>query len=72
VIFAYGLENPDMSSPEGIIYYHEDRRGSRIIPLRSYSNPPSEDKFTGLDHIDFQMHNVSDVAIRYLAITFEV
>ena len=63
MIFAYGLEIPDMSVPEGLIYYHENRRGTRIIPLRSYENPPPEDKFAGLDYIDFQQHNVSDFSI---------
>jgi hypothetical protein len=49
-----------MSQPEGIIYYHENRRGSRIIPLRSYGNPPPEDKFAGLDYFEFKLKDVSD------------
>ncbi|CAF0955087.1 unnamed protein product [Adineta ricciae] len=57
LIFAYGLEDPDMSEPQGIIYYHDNRRGSRIIPLRSYGNPSPEDKFAGLDYFDFQLNN---------------
>jgi len=48
-----------MSQPEGIIYYHETRRNSRIIPLRSYGNPSAEDKFAGLDYFDFQLKEVS-------------
>jgi hypothetical protein len=48
-----------MSQPEGIIYYHETRRGSRIIPLRSYGNPPPEEKFAGLDYFDFGLKEVS-------------
>ncbi|CAF4659567.1 unnamed protein product [Rotaria sp. Silwood2] len=42
LIFAYGLEDPDMSQSNGLIHYHENRRGSRIIPLRSYANPKGE------------------------------
>ncbi|CAF3797725.1 unnamed protein product [Rotaria sp. Silwood1] len=38
LIYAYGLVDPD-----GDITYHEDRRGSRMIPLQSYTNPPTED-----------------------------
>lgn len=64
MIFAYGLEDPDMSSPEGIINYHDQRRGTRMIPLRSYSNPPAEDKFAGLDYVDFRLNNVSNF-VRY-------
>jgi hypothetical protein len=48
-----------MSQPGGLIKYHENRRGSRILPLRSYGNPPPESKFAGLDYFDFQLHNVS-------------
>ncbi len=59
VIFAYGLEDPDMSKKGGQINYHENRRGTRIIPLRSYAIPPPESKFAGLDYFDFQLHNVS-------------
>jgi hypothetical protein len=47
-----------MSQPEGLIYYHDRRRGSRIIPLRSYNNPSSEDKFAGLDYFDFGLNEV--------------
>ena len=60
VIFAYGLQDPDMSSPVGIISYHENRRGTRIVPLRSYAVPPPEDEFADLDYINFQLSNVSD------------
>ncbi|CAF2078555.1 unnamed protein product [Rotaria magnacalcarata] len=56
LIYAYGLEDPNMSQPDGLINYHEDRRGSRIIPLRSYGNPSSEDKFAGLEYFDFASH----------------
>lgn len=48
-----------MSSPEGIISYHGPRRNSRILPLRSYGNPPSEAKFADLGHIDLRLDNVS-------------
>ncbi|UJR06551.1 hypothetical protein I4U23_010834 [Adineta vaga] len=52
LIFAYGLVDPDDD-----ITYHQNRRGSRIIPLRSYANPPPEDKFTGLDYFEFRSNN---------------
>ncbi|CAF0933370.1 unnamed protein product [Adineta steineri] len=55
LIFAYGLEDPDMSTPNGMIYYHDNRRGSRIIPLRSYGNPSPDEKFAELDYFDFQL-----------------
>jgi hypothetical protein len=48
-----------MSEPEGLIYYHENRRGSRTIPLQSYNHPSSEEKFTGFDSFDFQLNEVS-------------
>ncbi|CAF4485974.1 unnamed protein product, partial [Rotaria magnacalcarata] len=45
LIYAYGLEDPDMSQTGGMIKYHENRRGSRIIPLQSYGNPSPEETF---------------------------
>lgn len=56
VIFAYGLEDPDMSQLGGLIYYHDVRRGSRIIPLRSYGNPSPEEKFADLDYFEFRLN----------------
>ncbi|CAF4431727.1 unnamed protein product, partial [Rotaria sp. Silwood2] len=53
VIFAYGLVDPDLSRSDGDISYHDTRRGTRMIPLRSYGNPPSEEKFAGLDSFEF-------------------
>ncbi|CAF4533460.1 unnamed protein product, partial [Rotaria sp. Silwood2] len=52
VIYAYGL-----TDPVGDINYHEGRRGSRMIPLQSYANPPPENKFTDLDYFEFRMNN---------------
>ncbi|CAF4663676.1 unnamed protein product, partial [Rotaria sp. Silwood1] len=57
VIFAYGLVDPDLSRQDGDISYHDDRRGTRMIPLQSYGNPPSEDKFAGLDSFEFRLNN---------------
>ncbi|CAF1122491.1 unnamed protein product [Rotaria sp. Silwood1] len=57
LIFAYGLQDPDMSQSDGLIYYHENRRGSRVIPLQSYGNPSSEEKFAHLEYIDFQFQD---------------
>ncbi len=66
LIFAYGLEDPDMSEPEGLIYNHGPRRGSRIIPLQSYNNPSAEEKFTGLDSFDFQLKDVCSFIINQI------
>ncbi|UJR09497.1 hypothetical protein I4U23_013735 [Adineta vaga] len=57
LIFAYGLEDPDMSQPNGLIYYHDNRRGSRMLPLRSYGNPSPDEKFADLDYFDFKLNN---------------
>ncbi|CAF3448817.1 unnamed protein product [Rotaria sp. Silwood1] len=57
LIFAYGLIDPDPSRPDGDITYHDTRRGSRTIPLHSYSDPPSEDKFIGLDTFEWRLNN---------------
>jgi hypothetical protein len=59
LIFAYGLVDPDPSRPDGDITYHDKRRGARTIPLRSYNDPPSEDKFAGLDTFEWRTNNVS-------------
>ncbi len=58
LIFAYGLVDPDPSRPDDDITYHDTRRGSRTIPLRSYNDPPSEDKFIGLDTFEWRLNNV--------------
>ncbi|CAF1272849.1 unnamed protein product [Rotaria magnacalcarata] len=59
VIFAYGLADLDPYRPDSDISYHDNRRGSRIVPLRSYGQPPPEDKFAGLDFFDFRLNNYS-------------
>ena len=48
-----------MSQGGGMIYYHDNRRGSRIIPLRSYGNPSPEEKFADLEYFDFKSRDVS-------------
>lgn len=58
IIYAYGTVDPDLSKLNDDISYHDSRRGSRIIPLRSYGNPPSDEKFSGLDSIEFRLNNV--------------
>ena len=55
MIYAYGLADPDQSD----ITYHESRRGTRMIPLRSYSKPPPEEKFADLDQFELRLNNVS-------------
>ncbi|CAF4755271.1 unnamed protein product, partial [Rotaria sp. Silwood2] len=57
LIFAYGLVDPDLLRSGSDISYHDTRRGTRIIPLRSYGNPSSEEKFAGLDSVDFRVSN---------------
>jgi hypothetical protein len=61
VIFAYGLIDPDLSGSHDDISYHENRRGTRMIPLRFYGQPPPDEKFAGLDYFDFHPNNVSEV-----------
>ncbi|CAF3793088.1 unnamed protein product [Rotaria sp. Silwood1] len=53
LIYAYGLVDPDESE----ISYHENRRGTRMIPLQSYSQPPSNDKFAELDYFELRLSN---------------
>ncbi|CAF1481989.1 unnamed protein product [Rotaria sordida] len=53
LIYAYGLEDPNPN-----INYHETRRGSRILPLINYSNPPPESKFGSLEKYEFRFDNL--------------
>ncbi|CAF4721008.1 unnamed protein product, partial [Rotaria sp. Silwood1] len=57
LIFAYGLTDPSPSGPNGEISYHENRRDSRALSLRSYADSPSEDTFAELDYFDFRLNN---------------
>ncbi|CAF2535600.1 unnamed protein product [Rotaria sp. Silwood2] len=57
LIFAYGLVDLDSNRPEIDITYHDTRRNTRIIPLRSYADPPSDNKFIGLDTFEFRLNN---------------
>ncbi|CAF4968100.1 unnamed protein product, partial [Rotaria sp. Silwood1] len=57
VIFAFGLVDPDICRFDGDISYHDNRRGSQMIPLRFYANPPIDEKFAGLDSFEFRMNN---------------
>ena len=68
MIFAYGLLDPTINGNRTTITYHSPaRRGSRIIPLQSYANPPADSKFDGLDSFDFRLANVSLVDHRRLS-----
>lgn len=58
LIFAYGLEDPNMSDGKATISYHGNRRMTRMIPLQSYGNPPAESKFVGLDYFEFKLDKV--------------
>ncbi|CAF1548880.1 unnamed protein product, partial [Adineta ricciae] len=50
LIYAYGLTDS--------IMYHEGRRGTRILPLRSYSNQVTDNILDGLDLFDFRFDNL--------------
>ncbi|CAF3715798.1 unnamed protein product [Rotaria sp. Silwood1] len=58
LIFAYGLTDLNMARLDDDISYHENRRGSRIIPLQSYSIPPPKSKFAELDTFEWRMNHV--------------
>ncbi|CAF3332219.1 unnamed protein product [Rotaria socialis] len=53
IIYAHGLTDPSV----GDISYHQNRRGSRMNPLQSYANPPTENKFADLDYFEFRLNN---------------
>ncbi len=55
LIYAYGLVDLDQSE----ISYHQNRRGTRMIPLRSYGQPPPDEKFQNLQYFDLRLNNVS-------------
>ncbi|CAF0896019.1 unnamed protein product [Adineta steineri] len=57
LIYAYGLVDLDSNQSEIDIIYHDTRRNTRIIPLRSYADPPSDEKFNGLDTFEFRLNN---------------
>ncbi|CAF3386420.1 unnamed protein product, partial [Rotaria sp. Silwood2] len=57
LIFAYGFVDPDLSRSDGDISYHGTRRGTRMIPLRSYGDPPLEKQFAGLESFEFRARN---------------
>ncbi|CAF3637859.1 unnamed protein product [Rotaria sp. Silwood1] len=57
LIFAYGLTDLNMARLDDDISYHENRRGSRIIPLQSYSIPPPKSKFAELDTFEWRMNH---------------
>ncbi|CAF3053826.1 unnamed protein product [Rotaria sp. Silwood2] len=54
LIYAYGLIDPTND-----ITYHETRRDSRTLSLRSYNDPPLESEFTRFAHFDFRLNNYS-------------
>ncbi|UJR17775.1 hypothetical protein I4U23_004673 [Adineta vaga] len=58
LIYAYGLVDPDTIHSEIDIMYHGEQRGTRILPLRSYSNQATDDILTGLDFFDFRFENL--------------
>ncbi|CAF3465404.1 unnamed protein product [Rotaria socialis] len=57
LIFAYGLDDIDPCQAKVDITYHDDRRGSRILPLRSYADQPADAMLAGLDFVDFRFDN---------------
>ncbi|CAF3333694.1 unnamed protein product [Rotaria sp. Silwood2] len=59
LIFAYGLVDLDLCQSNVDITYHDNRRGSRILPLRSYVDQPAEDTLLGLETIDLRFNNTT-------------
>jgi hypothetical protein len=58
IIYAYDPADPVMNGGLATISYHGNRRYTRVLPLQSYTNPPVEQKFNGLDYFDFRLNNV--------------
>ncbi len=65
MIFAWGLTDPVTSGQNNDITYHGNRRGEIVIPLLSYSEPPSASKFSGLDTVEFRVNNVSYFIVKF-------
>ncbi len=63
LIFAYGLVDLDLSQSNVDITYHDDRKGTRILPLRSYADQPADEMLVGLDFFDFRFDNVCGCVI---------
>ena len=63
MIVAYGLTDLDLSQANMNFTYHGERRYSRILPLLSYADPPSERFFDGLDVLDFRLSQVERVVM---------
>ncbi|CAF1205461.1 unnamed protein product [Rotaria magnacalcarata] len=57
LIFAYGIVDLDLYESAVDITYHDDRRGTRILPLRSYADQPTDEMLIGLDFFDFNFNN---------------
>ncbi|CAF2788355.1 unnamed protein product [Rotaria sp. Silwood2] len=57
LIFAYGLVDLDLCQSNADITYHDNRRGTRILPLRSYADQPAESTLLELETIDFRFNN---------------
>ncbi|CAF4012623.1 unnamed protein product [Adineta steineri] len=57
VIFAYGLVDLDLCHSNVDMTYHEDRRGTRMLPLLSYKDPPTDDMFAKNDFFDLRFDN---------------
>lgn len=55
MIFAYGLTDPENDD----ITYHEDRRSSRVLSLRAYTDVPSASKYLQFDSLEFRVTNVT-------------
>ncbi|UJR19902.1 hypothetical protein I4U23_023034 [Adineta vaga] len=72
LIYAYGLVDPDPSRPDGDISYHENRRGTRMIPLRYYIDQASDAKYANFDSFDFRLnHTVPPADTTYYCKVFK-
>jgi len=56
LIVAYGMTDLDLSQSNMNFTYHGERRYTRILPLLSYADPPSEKIFDGLETLDFHLN----------------
>ncbi len=60
MIFAWSLYKITSYESNSDLTYHENRPGSMVIPLLSYTEPITEDNFTGFDQFKFRVNDVHD------------
>ena len=70
MIVAYGMTDLDLSQSNMNFTYHGERRYTRILPLLSYADPPSEKIFDGLETLDFHLNQVREGFISSVELMF--